>query len=93
LERKPGRLFARVLRDFDGHGPVPFWLASPDPPPDTRLVPGRIDEMTFDYPATLTRLRLRVLYRRFWPEVARIKKWPDQDLLVLSQDHACPPGF
>jgi hypothetical protein len=91
LEGRPGRLYARVLRDFDGHSPTPFWLAAPDPPPDTRLVPGKIDETTFAFPATVTRLRLRVLYRRFWPEVGRVKKWPDQDLLVLNREFALTP--
>jgi hypothetical protein len=85
-EGQPGRLYARVLRDFDGNSPAPFWLAAPDSPPDTRLLPGHIDEMTFEFPATLTRLSLRVLYRRFWPEVARAKKWPDDDLLVLHRE-------
>lgn len=82
---RPGRLFARVLRDFEGRSPVPFWLATPDPPADTRLVPGQIAAMRFDYPATLSRLRLRIVYRRFWPEVARQKNWPDDELLVLEQ--------
>lgn len=82
---KPGRLYARVLRDFEGRSPVPFWLAAPDPPTDTRLVPGKIDEMHFDYPAALARLRLRIIYRRFWPDVARQKDWPDNDLLVREQ--------
>jgi hypothetical protein len=88
---QPGRLFGRVLRDFDGKSPVPFWLAAPDPPPDTRLVPGQIDEMIFDYPATLSHLRLRILYRRFWPEVARSKHWPDDDLAVLEQTFPVSP--
>lgn len=82
---QPGRLFARVLCDFEGRSPVPFWQAAPDPPPDTRLVPGKVEEDVFDFPETLTRLRLRVLYRRFWPEVARTKQWPNDDLLVLEQ--------
>ncbi len=91
LEGKPGRLYARMLSDFDGHSPTPFWLAAPDPPPDTRLVPGKIDETTFAFPATLSRLRVRVVYRRFWLEVARVKKWPDQDLLVLDREYALNP--
>lgn len=85
LAGRPGRLYARLLRDFEGRTPVPFWLASPDPAPDTRLVPGKVEEELFDFPATLTHLRLRVLYRRFWPEVARSKHWPDDDVLVLEQ--------
>ncbi len=82
LAGRPGRLYARVLRDFEGRSPVPFWLASPDPPLDTRLTPGKTEEDFFDFPTTLTRLCLRILYRRFWPEVVRSKQWPDNDLLV-----------
>jgi len=85
LAGKPGRLYARVLRDFDGRSPVPFWLASPDPPLDTRLVPGKVEQELFDFPKTLSSLSLRVLYRRFWPAVAREKRWPEDDILVLEQ--------
>ncbi|MHB1424295.1 MAG: hypothetical protein ACYC3I_14065 [Gemmataceae bacterium] len=85
LAGRPGRLYARVLRDFEGRSPVPFWLAAPDPPPDTRLVPGKVDEILFAFPATLTRLHLRVLYRRFWPQVARGKHWPEDEILVLEK--------
>ena len=67
LAGRPGRLYARVLRDFEGRSPAPFWLAAPDPPPDTRLVPDQVDETRFDFPATLSCLQVRVLYRRFWP--------------------------
>lgn len=91
LAGQPGRLYARVLRDFDGRSPVPFWLATPDPPPDMRLVPGQIDEMSFDYPVTLKHLRLRVLYRRFWPDVARSKNWPDDEVVVLEQTFSPAP--
>ncbi|HTU19646.1 MAG TPA: hypothetical protein VMG10_16415 [Gemmataceae bacterium] len=82
---RPGRLYARVLHDFDGRSPVPFWLAAPDPPPDTRLIPGKVDETIFEFPATLARLQVRVLYRRFWPEVARAKHWPKDEILVRDQ--------
>jgi len=91
LAGQSGRLYARVLRDFEGRSPVPFWLASPDPPLDTRLIPGKIEEDVFDFPAALTRLRLQVLYRRFWPETARSKHWPKDDLLVLEQTFTVLP--
>lgn len=85
LAGQPGRLFGRVLRDFEGHSPAPFWLAAPDPPPDTRLVPGQVEEISFAFPTSLARVRLRVLYRRFWPGIAAEKHWPPDDLLVLER--------
>jgi hypothetical protein len=89
LAGKPGRLYGRVLRDPEGRSPAPFWLAAPEPPPDTRLEPGRTDEMELDFPPTLARLRVRVLYRRFWPQTAHEKHWPDQPLLVLERTFSC----
>jgi hypothetical protein len=83
LTGKSGRLFGRVLKDFDGRSPAPFWRADSDPE-DTRLVPGQVSESVFTFPPTLQRVRVRILYRRFWQEVARSKGWPDQDLVVFD---------
>jgi hypothetical protein len=88
LKGRPGRLYGRILKDFDGRGPVPFWLASPDPAPDTRLRPETVDESVFVFPPSLSTLRTRILYRRFWPAVARSKRWPDHDLLVSERSFA-----
>lgn len=90
LADRPGRLFARLLQDEEGRSPAPFWQAAPDPPADTRLIPGRIEEMEFAFPPSLVSVRLRVVYRRFWVEVARAKGWPDEDVLVLDAEHAVP---
>src|SRR5437773_8427688 len=30
LAGRPGQLFAKLLRDFDGRSPAPFWRADPD---------------------------------------------------------------
>ena len=87
---QPGRLYARILRDLDGHSPAPFWSAAPETPIDTRLKPDDADESAYRFPGDLERLRLRVLYRRFWPEVVRAKKWPDGDLLILDEVIPCP---
>jgi hypothetical protein len=81
---QPGRLYAKLLRGGDGRGPVPFWYPAPDVA-DNRLTPGRPDNIAWVFPANLARLRVRVLYRRFWQEVARAKGWPDDDLVVLDQ--------
>lgn len=84
LAGKPGRLYAKLLHDREGHSPVPFWLADGDGD-DNRLSPGQGDEMTLIFPPGLLNVRIRVLYRRFWYEVIRDKLWPDQDLLVLDR--------
>ncbi len=84
LEGRPGRLYARMLKDFEGHSPAPFWLADSDPL-DTRLAPGKVDESAFAFWGELERVRVRVLYRRFWHEVARAKGWPDRDLVVVDR--------
>jgi hypothetical protein len=84
LAGRPGRLYAKLLQDDQGLAPAPFWGADPDPH-DTRLTPGQADETTYRFPARLTELRVRVLYRRFWQEVARAKGWPDRDLTVFER--------
>ncbi len=84
LAGRPGRLYAKLLRDHDGHTPAPFWQADPEYA-DNRLTPGQPDTLTFAFPARLARVRIRVLYRRFWNEVVRQKGWGDQDLVVLDQ--------
>src|SRR5262249_25210136 len=80
----PGRLYAKQLCDFEGRGPVPFWRADPHAL-DTRLVPGSADTSAFLFPPTTASVRVRLLYRRFWQEVADAKAWPDNDLLLLDR--------
>jgi hypothetical protein len=84
LAGRPGRLFAKLLKDFDGHSPAPFWKADPEPT-DTRLTPGESDVSRYTFSSAVERLRVRLVYRRFWEEVARRKKWPDQDLIVFEK--------
>lgn len=84
LAGMPGGLFARLAKDASGQLPVPFWRAVPEPE-DTRLVPGQTDRRTFEFESAPARVRVRVLHRRFWAEVARQKRWPDQDLVVLDR--------
>lgn len=82
LHGQPGRLFARLLRGLDGKSPAPFWRADPGSLQDTRLAPGQAEEVPLVFPPETARVRIRVLYRRFWDEVIRSKSWPDRDLLV-----------
>jgi Cytochrome c554 and c-prime len=85
LEGKPGKLYAKLLRDFDGHSPAPFWRADPEAV-DTRLTPGRTDESEFDFAPAAAKIRVRILYRRFWEEVGRSKGWPDADITILHRE-------
>ena len=89
LEGRPGKLYAKLLHDFDGRSPAPFWRADPDAT-DTRLEPGRTDETTYDFPPDLARVKVRVVYRRFWQEVVQSKRWPDKDVSVWDEDVAVP---
>jgi hypothetical protein len=79
-----GKLYAKQLSDFDGHKPVPFWRAQPDVV-DNRLVPGRADRFTCRFPAGVDHVRVRLLHRRFWPEVRETKHWPDDEIVVVDR--------
>ena len=80
-----GKIYAKRLTDFDGKGPVPFWRARPEVE-DNRLSPGRPDSLEWRFPSNATRWRLRVIYRRFWPETVKTKGWPVDDLAVVDQE-------
>jgi hypothetical protein len=82
-----GRLYAKLLTDAKGAAPVPFWRDDARVH-DNRLTPAAPDELIFDFPEQLSRVRVQVLYRRFWPEVARAKHWPAQNTTVLDRTFA-----
>jgi hypothetical protein len=84
LAGQPGKLFAKLLRDYSGHSPAPFWRADPEPD-DTRLTPGIADKSSYLFSRETRRVRVRLLYRRFWREVAEAKGWPDEDVVVSEK--------
>jgi hypothetical protein len=84
LAGRPGRLYARLLRDFAGRSPVPFWQDVRDVI-DTRLQADQPDRMTFTFSGRTVEVRLRLLFRRFWKEVADAKGWPDNEIEVIEQ--------
>jgi nitrate/TMAO reductase-like tetraheme cytochrome c subunit len=92
LAGRPGKLYARLLHDFDGRTPVPFWRADPDAA-DTRLEPGRPDETAYDFGPDLATVHVRVIYQRFWQESARAKGWPDADVCLVDQTIAVPQSL
>ncbi len=78
----PGRLYAKELTDGDGRL-RPFWLAEGEPQ-DTRLFPGRPERSVFVFPPETARVRVRLLYRRFWQDVADERAWPDNEVVVMD---------
>jgi nitrate/TMAO reductase-like tetraheme cytochrome c subunit len=86
---QPGRLFAKQLRDFDGRSPAPFWRADSELI-DTRLRPGVAEVSTFEFPPAAKQIRARLLYRRFWPEVAVAKGWVENEIEVLRREWRAP---
>jgi len=81
---KAGKVYAKRLTGFDGKGQVPFWRAKPEVE-DNRLLPGQTDMIQWRFPAGSSRLRVRLIYRRFWPETAKTKGWPQDDIVVMDQ--------
>ena len=86
LSGKGGILYAKLLQDEHGDSPAPFWSADPTPR-DNRLFPEQREETSFVFPGDVQRVRVRLIYRRFWPETANLKKWPDSDLLIVDQTY------
>ncbi len=83
----PGWVFAKKLQASGGSDPVPFWLPH-EAMTDTRLFPDRPERRAFAYPAQMHKVRVRLLYRRFWPEVAEPRGWTDNEIVVVDRfDH------
>jgi hypothetical protein len=91
LAGRLGRLYAKQLSDFDGHKPVPFWHARPDAD-DSRLRPEETDPIVAEFAPELSRLRVRLLYRRFWEAVALAKDWPDNQTTIIDKTLFVSPG-
>jgi hypothetical protein len=80
----PGKLYAKQVKDFTGVSPAPFWRGDADVV-DTRLVPERPERTVFLFAGKVQRVRLRLIYRRFWVEVAQTKGWPNNELVLVDQ--------
>ncbi len=80
----PGYLFAKQLFSAEGKAPLPFW-APHDRVLDTRLAPGRAETFSFVFSPETKTIRARLLYRRFWPELADPRGWHDNETVVLER--------
>jgi hypothetical protein len=79
----PG-LFAKIISDAMRFGPAPFWKADPMAE-DNRLRPESTDSLSFSFPATVERVRVTLIYRRFWPQTAEAKGWGDTGTVVHEE--------
>jgi hypothetical protein len=84
LKGKSGKLFAKVLKDWEGKSPVPFWRAAPEFE-DSRLTPGQTERLEFAFPPIAVSIRARLIYRKLWPEVIKQKGWPDMPWVVADK--------
>jgi hypothetical protein len=84
LAGRSGKLYAKQLTDDHFRRPVPFWRSHGNLV-DTRLFPGRADRADFLFPRTARRVRVRLLYRRFWKVVADEKGWKDNEIIVVDR--------
>ncbi|MFZ1757394.1 MAG: carboxypeptidase regulatory-like domain-containing protein [Caldilineaceae bacterium] len=85
-EGEPGRIFAKTLRDdWTGEMPTgaiwrPVTIAS-----DTRIpaLSTRRSSFSFAPPdAGISNIRVRLIYRRAWPDLSEWKGWNDPDILM-----------
>jgi hypothetical protein len=79
-----GQLFAKQLIGENGVQPIPFWQVV-DRIVDTRLEPEREHRAVWRVPHTTRRIRVRLIYRHFWEQVAIEKKWSDNEILVHEE--------
>ncbi|MCS6851440.1 MAG: hypothetical protein NZ700_09775 [Gemmataceae bacterium] len=86
---RPGRLYAKLLTDDSGHSPAPFWRPIRSVA-DTRLAPGQEDRLRLVFPPGTMQVHVQLLYRRFWKEVADLKGWPDETLVVAERRLVTP---
>jgi len=80
----PGRLYAKQLHDPVGRSPIPFWLPHGEMI-DTRLLPDRADRVDFTFVSWVKDVRVRLLYRHFWQDVAEGRDWKDHETVVLDE--------
>lgn len=92
LADKPGRLYAKLLPAADKKQVQPFWKADDPDAVDTRLIPGQADRSEFHFTQQTSRLRVRLIHRRFWPDTALQKQWADNDLVLVDTLIALDPA-
>jgi hypothetical protein len=89
LKDKPGWLYARMLHAPGNSTPLPFWN-SDYVMDDTRLIPEVSDILHWVFPAEVTAVKIRLIYRPFWQETANLKKWGNLDAVLKDETVRVP---
>lgn len=83
---QPGRIFAKTLRDqWTGEMPTVAYWRPVEVATDTRIpaLATRSDSFSFTPSADgESNIRIRLLYRRAWPDLQDWKSWDDPDILM-----------
>jgi hypothetical protein len=82
---QPGRIFAKTLRDgWTGEMPTGAYWRPVEVVSDTRIpaLATRRNFFSFTPPTDGSNIRIRLLYRRAWPDLQEWKKWNDPDILM-----------
>jgi hypothetical protein len=82
LSGKPGRLFAKALQ-HNAESPAPFWRGASDVV-DTRLHPDSPETFVFTFAGEPKPVRVRVLHRRFWADIAAKKGLSRGEIVVYQ---------
>ena len=93
---RPGQIYANILKDKDTNiaPTVAYWNpAEPiSPDSDTRLIPGQpvLSEYSFATPSYgMALIRVKLIYRYAFIDLARQKGWNRPDILVTSEEWEC----
>lgn len=87
---RPGWIYGKQHLSAAGR-PTPFWLSANEML-DTRLQPESADVRRFVFSNDAGAIRVRLLYRRFWADVAVPRGWTDNDLLIYEKAVAVNGG-
>lgn len=79
-----GKVYGRRLTDDAGRTPSPFWRPVREID-DTRLTVGKPDDTVVEFPPDVTKVRIRLLYRRFWQDSVRSRGLNSEDSVVLDR--------
>jgi hypothetical protein len=54
------------------------------------LLPGVLDRQRYEFPNETDRIRIRLVHRRFWRQVAAEKSWPSDQELIEERELVVP---